>query len=176
MNRFRLSVALVKMLGGLLMAALVGLPAAAAPSSGTSSTWSVAWPILRLPDLTADVIGTTLLFRVRNLGNGASPATITRVECFTNAAAQTGDPCVPNVHYVLIPNVVLPPGTSMSAPNIWNVPIGGLDAGGYTTFGLNIHSAPGVAALKFRVCADATALLGEWSEANNCTTVVHSWP
>lgn len=175
---FKPARSLARILCAALMLTLASFSTHAAPAAGASTTWSIAWPILRLPDMTADVIGTTLLFRVRNLGNAASPATVTRVECFTNAASQTGDPCLPDVHYVVIPNVVLPPGTSMSAPNVWNVPIGGLDAGGgYTTFGLNIRSAPGVTnGLKFRVCADATGLLAEWSEANNCTTIVHDWP
>lgn len=177
MIRSKFARTVLSCLCALFILGAAALPTHAAPTSGASTTWSVAWPILRLPDMTADVVGFTLLFRVRNLGNGASPATVTRVECFTNAASQTGDPCLPNVHYEIIPNVVLPPGTSMSAPNSWNVPIGGLDAGGYTTFGLNIRSAPGVTnGLKFRVCADSTMLLAEWSESNNCTTVVYSWP
>jgi hypothetical protein len=138
-------------------------------------------PVLSIakPDLVADGIGTTnLLFRVRNIGRANSPATITKVECFTNAAAALGDPCQPNVHYVTLPGVVLPPGTSMSSPNTWRVPVGGLDAvTGFTTFGLNIRSASGVNnGLKFRVCAEAAEVVAESNETNNCSVFVYNWP
>jgi hypothetical protein len=133
------------------------------------------------PDLVADLVpgGANPLFRIKNIGNGKAPATIASVTCYLNGNSATGDPCQPRLHYVELPGVVLPPGTSMSAPNVWRVPIGGLDATtGFTTFALNIRSAPGLPAsgLKFIVCADAGQTVMESSESNNCYTFSYSWP
>jgi hypothetical protein len=123
--------------------------------------------------------GSNPLFRIKNIGNKSAPATLAKVTCYVNGNSATGAPCQPQLHYVDLPGVVLPPGTSMSAPNVWRVPIGGLDAiTGFTTFGLNIRSAPGLPAsgLKFTVCADAGETVVESNESNNCYTFSYSWP
>jgi hypothetical protein len=132
-------------------------------------------------DLIADLApgGSNPLFRIKNIGNKSAPATLAKVTCYVNGNSATGAPCQPQLHYVDLPGVVLPPGTSMSAPNVWRVPIGGLDAiTGFTTFGLNIRSAPGLPAsgLKFTVCADAGETVVESNESNNCYTFSYSWP
>jgi hypothetical protein len=173
----------------LVVAATFAMPApsTAAPSGppGATATPVGATPaaahaqLVKRPDLVADGIGTTtLLFRVRNIGSANSPASVTRVECYSNAAGPAGDRCLPNVHYVVVPGVVLPPGTTMSGPNVWLVPVGGLDAvTGFTTFGLNIRSAPNVTnGLKFKVCADGPNTIAEFNEVNNCQWFVYSWP
>jgi archaellum component FlaG (FlaF/FlaG flagellin family) len=137
--------------------------------------------VLAKADLVADIVpgGTNPLFRIKNIGNKNSPATLASVTCYLNGNSATGDPCQARVHYVEQPGVLLPPGTSMTAPNVWRIPIGGLDAGtGFTTFALNIRSAPGLPAsgLKFKVCADASETVAESNETNNCYTFSYSWP
>ncbi len=134
---------------------------------------------IKKPDLIADVTGYTLLFRVRNVGTANSPASITRVMCYTNTAGPPTERCVEGTHFVVLPHVVLPAGTTKAGSNVWNVPTGGMDAStGFTTFGLNIKTTPALQAqgLRFQVCADGPAAIAELNEANNCMWLVHNWP
>jgi hypothetical protein len=132
------------------------------------------------PDLVAEAAGgPTLLFRVKNVGTAASPASVTRVMCYTNTAGAPTERCVEGTHFVVLPSVVLPPGTTKAGGNVWMVPVGGLDAAtGFTTFGLNIKTVPALQqqGLRFNVCADAPGAINELNEGNNCQWFVYNWP
>lgn len=143
------------------------------------ATQSLALRAIPKPGLTAELTGPQFLFRVKNIGTAASPASVTRVMCFTNEAGPPTEPCVKGKHFVVIPGVVNPAGTTKAGGNVWNVPIGGLDAGtGFTTFSLNIKTAPALLheGLRFQVCADGPSAINELNEGNNCQWAVHTWP
>jgi CARDB len=134
---------------------------------------------IKKPDLIAENAGPSFLFRVRNVGTANSPASVTRVMCYTNVAGPPTERCVEGTHFVVLPGVVLPPGTTKAGSNVWNVPTGGLDAGtGFTTFSLNIKTVPALQqqGLRFQVCADGPATIAELNEGNNCQWFVHNWP
>jgi hypothetical protein len=134
---------------------------------------------IKKPDLIAESAGPSFLFRVRNVGTANSPASVTRVMCYTNVAGPPTERCVEGTHFVVLPGVVLPPGTTKAGSNVWNVPTGGLDATtGFTTFSLNIKTVPALQqqGLRFQVCADGPAAIAELNEGNNCQWFVHNWP
>jgi hypothetical protein len=134
---------------------------------------------VKKPDLIAENAGPQFLFRVKNVGTAAAPASVTRVMCYSNAAGPPTDRCVEGTHFVVLPNVVLPPGTTKAGGNVWNVPVGGLDAAtGFTTFSLNIKTVPALQqqGLRFQVCADGPSAIAELNEANNCQWFVYNWP
>jgi hypothetical protein len=135
--------------------------------------------LAKKPDLVADVMGPQFLFRVKNIGAANSPASVTRVMCYTNVAGPPSERCVEGTHFVVLPNVVLPPGTTKAGGNVWNVPTGGLDATtGFTTFSLNIKTVPALQqqGLRFQVCADGPSAITESNEGNNCMWTVYNWP
>lgn len=135
--------------------------------------------LVKRPDLVGESMGPQFLFRVRNIGTANSPASITRVMCYTNTNGPPTERCVEGTHYVVLPNVVLPPGTTKAGSNVWNVPTGGLDAGtGFTTFSLNIKTVPALQmqGLRFQVCADGPGAIVELNESNNCQWFVYNWP
>ncbi len=134
---------------------------------------------VKKPDLVAELPGPQFLFRVRNIGSAASPASVTRVMCYTNTAGPPTERCVEGTHFVVIPSIVNPPGTTKAGSNVWNVPVGGLDAvTGFTTFSLNIKTVPALQqqGLRFQVCADGASAINELNEGNNCSWSVYNWP
>lgn len=169
---------------GFASAASANPAANPAPSSAARTpTPSVAQrpdlKIAKKPDLTAELAGPQFLFRVKNVGAANSPASITRVMCYTNAAGPPSERCAEGTHFVVLPNVVLPPGTTKAGGNVWNVPTGGLDAvTGFTTFSLNIKTVPALQqqGLRFQVCADGSSAIAESNEGNNCQWSVYNWP
>jgi hypothetical protein len=123
--------------------------------------------------------GPQFLFRVKSIGTAASPASTTRVMCYTNVAGPPTERCVEGKHFVVIPSIVNPPGTTKAGSNVWNVPTGGLDAAtGFTTFSLNIKTVPALQqqGLRFQVCADGASAINELNEGNNCQWSVYNWP
>jgi hypothetical protein len=134
---------------------------------------------LKKPDLVGEMMGPQFLFRVRNIGTANSPASVTRVMCYTNVAGPPSERCVEGTHFVVLPGVVLPPGTTKAGSNVWNVPTGGMDATtGFTTFSLNIKTVPALQqqGLRFQVCADGPTAIAELNEGNNCQWSVYNWP
>lgn len=135
--------------------------------------------IAKKPDLTAEIAGPQFLFRVKNIGTANSPASVTRVMCYTNAAGPPTERCVEGTHFVVLPHVMLPPGTTKAGGNVWNVPTGGMAAAtGFTTFSLNIKTVPALQqqGLRFQVCADGPSAISELNEGNNCQWSVYNWP
>jgi hypothetical protein len=136
-------------------------------------------PTLKKADLTAEMAGPQFLFRVKNIGTANSPASTTRVMCYTNTAGPPSERCVEGTHFVIVLGVLNPPGTTKAGGNVWMVPTGGLDATtGFTTFSLNIKTVPALQqqGLRFQVCADAPNAIAELNEANNCQWSVYNWP
>lgn len=134
---------------------------------------------VKKPDLLAENAGPQFLFRVKNIGTANSPASTTRVMCYTNTAGPPSERCVEGTHFNVNPSIVNPPGTTKAGGNVWLVPTGGLDATtGFTTFSLNIKATPAFNAqgLRFQVCADAVNAIGELNEGNNCQWFVYNWP
>lgn len=153
-------------------------PAPGATLPGTRTQGTVVQQIKK-PDLIAESAGPQFLFRVKNVGTANSPASMTRVMCYTNTAGAASERCVEGTHFVVNPTIVNPPGTTKAGGNVWQVPTGGLDAmTGFTTFSLNIKATPAFNAqgLRFQVCADAANAIAEINEANNCQWFVYNWP
>jgi hypothetical protein len=154
-------------------------PTASTRSPIPSVAQSPDLKMAKKPDLIAENAGSQFLFRVRNVGAANSPASVARVMCYTNVAGPPSERCAEGTHFVVLPGVVLPPGTTKAGGNVWNVPIGGLDAvTGFTTFSLNIKTVPALQAqgLRFQVCADGPSAIAESNEGNNCQWFVHNWP
>jgi hypothetical protein len=151
-------------------------PPTASPQRGGQMP---APPSLKKSDLVAEMAGPQFLFRVKNIGTAASPASVTRVMCYTNTAGPPTERCEEGKHFVVVPGVVNPPGTTKAGSNVWNVPTGGLDAAtGFTTFSLNIKTVPALQqqGLRFQVCADGPSAINELNEGNNCQWSVYNWP
>jgi hypothetical protein len=154
-------------------------PIASTRATGATVAQQPGVSAIKKPDLIAENAGPSFLFRVRNIGTANSPASVTRVMCYTNVAGPPTERCVEGTHFVVLPGVVLPPGTTKAGGNVWNVPTGGLDAAtGFTTFSLNIKTVPALQqqGLRFQVCADGLATIAELNEGNNCQWFVHNWP
>jgi hypothetical protein len=166
-----------------LMTSLLSLATAADKSSNatgpqsSNTTKAQAFP---RPDLTVQPVSETKIpmFVVKNVGASNAAQSIVQVQCVTQPAAAAGEPCMPNLHYVNVPAAPPSPGTMMTAPNVWRIPVGPLSAsGGEVKLHVSVISkANQVNGLKFSVCADATAVIVESSEANNCSNFVFKPP
>lgn len=153
-------------------------PAPGATMPGARAQGPLVQPIKK-PDLVAESAGPQFLFRVKNVGSANSPASTTRVMCYTNTAGSPSERCVEGTHFTVNPSIINPPGTTKAGGNVWLVPTGGLDAvTGFTTFSLNIKATPAFNAqgLRFQVCADAVNAIAELNEGNNCQWFVYNWP
>jgi hypothetical protein len=132
------------------------------------------------PDLIVQPVSEVKLpmFLVKNVGAANSGQSIVQVQCHTMPAAAAGVPCMPNVHYVNVIASLPSPGTMMTAPNVWRIPVGVLSAsGGEAKLHVSvIPKANQTNGLKFRVCADVTEAIVESSETNNCATFVFNLP
>jgi hypothetical protein len=146
-------------------------------STNTTKAQALAFP---RPDLIVQPVYETKIpmFVVKNVGTSNSGQSIVQVQCYTVPAAAAGVPCVPNVHYVNVIAAPPSPGTMMTAPHVWRMPVGALSASsGQSKLHVSvIPKANQANGLKFSVCADVTAALIESNEANNCTTFVFNPP
>ncbi len=140
-------------------------------------------PVLR-SDLVAESQGAQFGFRVRNIGSGKAPDSITLITCTAYVAATPTKigggyvPCVEGTHYVTLPGVPIPAGTAKGG-NVWKVPTPALAANtGQMAFTLNIKTTPAqrTRGLNFQVCADANTAIAESNESNNCQAFNYTWP
>ncbi len=168
------------------------IPSPSTPGGGLKPTPSggglqpapaASWPTLKRADLTAESQGTQFGFRVRNIGTGDAPSTLTYITCTAYVAATPTKigggyvPCVQGTHYVLTPTMP-PPGTAGSGDS-WKVPTPALPStSGQFAFTLNIKTTPAqrLRGLNFKVCADANNVVNELNEGNNCQSFNYTWP
>ncbi len=156
----------------------------AAPSGTLQPAPAASWPSLNRPDLVAEAAGAQFGFRVRNIGSGNAPSSVTVITCTawsTATPTKIGGgyvPCVEGTHYVTLGGP-LPPAGTVKSGNVWKVPTGALAAtSGQTTFTLNVKTTPAqrVRGLNFQVCADANTAIAESNEGNNCGGFNYTWP
>jgi hypothetical protein len=161
---------------------MLGVGADLSPNAGASNApranSSAQSQRMPRPDLIVQSLADTKLpmFTVKNIGNAQSPPSMVQVHCHT----VTGIACSPNVHYNNVPASPPSPGTMMTAPNVWRISIGALDAldtpGGHAKLHLSVLPKNQTAGLKFSVCADIGATVNESNETNNCATWVFKPP
>jgi hypothetical protein len=144
------------------------------PPGGKAVTKAQAQALSK-PDLIVLPASDTKLpmFAVKNVGTAKSGQSMVQVQCHTVSGAA----CMPDVHYSNVPAAPPSPGTMMTAPNMWRIPVGALDAaGGEVKLHISVLPKNQIDGLKFNVCADVTAVIAESSETNNCATFVFKLP
>jgi hypothetical protein len=149
------------------------------PRTNSTTIMGQTKPLPR-PDLIVQPVSEVKLpmFLVKNVGAANSGQSIVQVQCHTMPAAAAGVPCMPNVHYINVIASPPSPGTMMTVPNVWRIPVSSLSAsGGEAKLHVSvIPKANQTNGLKFRVCADVTEAIVESSETNNCATFVFNLP
>ncbi len=153
------------------MAASNGAPTNAGDSRSINATTKAQTQALKKPDLTVQPAPESKLpiFTVKNVGNANAGPFMVQVQCHTVSGAA----CLPDIHYGNVPASPPSPGTMMTAPNVWRIPVAALNAaGGQVKLHLSVLPKNQPSGLKFNVCADTASTVSESSESNNCAIFV----